>query len=143
MAIREGNRHQLKLLPAAIEDYVGAEDPVRVYDEFIEILDMRELGIIVMRDKTGNPQYDPKTMLKLIVYAYSYGWRSSRKIERALYNNLSFIWLMGGLRPDHKTISRFRSDNKEALKKVLKQCVRICMELKLIEGNTLLSMAAR
>ncbi|MBF0556859.1 MAG: transposase [Nitrospirae bacterium] len=110
---------------------------MRVCDEFVELLDMRELGIIVIRDKVGNPQYDPKTMLKLIIYAYSYGWRSSRKIERALYHNLSFMWLTGGLKPDHKTISKFRSDNKDALKKVLKQCVKICMDLKLIEGNTL------
>ncbi|MCG6553796.1 MAG: transposase [Candidatus Magnetominusculus sp. LBB02] len=60
---------------------------MRVYDEFIEMIDMRELGIEVIRDQVGNPQYDPKTMLKLIVYAY--GWRSSRKIERALYHNLT------------------------------------------------------
>nr|ADI87769.1 transposase [uncultured Nitrospirae bacterium MY4-5C]ADI87781.1 transposase [uncultured Nitrospirae bacterium MY4-5C]ADI87791.1 transposase [uncultured Nitrospirae bacterium MY4-5C] len=137
MAIRECNRYQLSLLPASIEDYVTSEDPVRLYDEFVNLLDMRELGIEVIRDKVGNPQYDPRIMLKLIIYAYSYGWRSSRKIERALYHNLSFIWLTGGLKPDHKTISKFRSDNKDALKKVLKQCVKICMELKLIEGNTL------
>lgn len=135
--LRVGNRHQLILFPAAIEEYVSPTDPVRVYDEFIELLDMRELGIFVIRDKVGNPQYDPKMMLKLLVYAYAYGWRSSRKIERALYHNLSFIWLTGGMRPDHKTISKFRSDNKEGLKKVLKQCVRICIDLQLIEGNTI------
>jgi hypothetical protein len=44
---------------------------------------------------------------------------------------------MGGLKPDHKTISRFRNDNKKVLKKVLKQCARLCLKLGLIEGNTL------
>ena len=76
-------------------------------------------------------------MLKLFVYGYSYGWKSSRKLERAVHHNLSFIWLMGGLTPDHKTISEFRRNNKKALKEVLKQCVRICMELNLIDGNVL------
>src|ERR1035441_3618157 len=46
-------------------------------------------------------------------------------------------WLMGGLKPDHKTIARFRRDHREALKGVLKQCVRLCLKLGLIEGNTL------
>jgi hypothetical protein len=75
--------------------------------------------------------------LKILVYGYSYGWRSSRKLERALHHNLSFIWLTGGMKPDHKTIARFRRDNTAALKKVLKQCVKLCIDLKLIEGNTL------
>ena len=76
-------------------------------------------------------------MLKLLVYEYSYGTRSSRKLERACHHNLSFIWLPSGLKPDHKTIAEFRRKNKEALVKVLKQCAKICIKLNLIEGNTL------
>jgi hypothetical protein len=76
-------------------------------------------------------------MLKLLVYGYSYGIRSSRKLERACHHNLSFIWLTSGLKPDHKTIAEFRRKNKEALAKILKQCARICIQLNLIEGNTL------
>jgi len=76
-------------------------------------------------------------MLKILVYAYSYGWRSSRKIERALHHNLSFVWLAGGLKPDFKTISTFRRNNKKTLKNVLIHCARLCLKLNLIEGNTL------
>jgi transposase len=125
------------MLPPTIEEYVGDKDPVRVYDAFVEALDLGELGIEVDENKVGNSAYEPKAMLKLLIYGYSYGWRSSRKLERAVHHNVSFMWLMGGLRPDHKTIANYRRDNKEALKKVLKQCVRLCMELKIIEGNTL------
>jgi len=125
------------MLPPAIEEYVGEDDPVRVYDAFVEALDIGGLGIEVDDNKVGNSAYDPKAMLKLLVYGYSYGWRSSRKLERALHHNLSFIWLTGGLKPNHKTIANFRTGNKGALKKVLKQCVRLCIDLKLIEGNTL------
>lgn len=81
--------------------------------------------------------YDQKAMLKLVLYGYSYGTRSSRKLERATYHNLSFIWLMGGLKPDHKTISRFRKNNLVTIKDLLKQCAKLCFELNLIEGNTL------
>lgn len=137
MAYKTGNRYQISFLPDRIDNYVGEEDPVRIYDMFVENLNIEELGIKLEETKLGRSSYEPKSMLKLLVYGYSYGWRSSRKLERAVHHNLSFIWLMGGLKPDHKTISRFRKDNKEVLKKVLKQCVRICMELNLIEGNTL------
>jgi transposase len=127
----------MTMLPPTIEEYVGEDDPVRAYDAFVEALKLEQLGIEVEEVKVGNSAYDPKTMLKILVYGYAYGWRSSRKLERALHHNLSFIWLTGGMKPDHKTIAKFRQDNRGALKKVLKQCVRLCIELKLIEGNTL------
>lgn len=137
MAYRYGNREQMTLLPSSIEEYVGANDPVRAYNAFVEALDFRELGVELDSHKVGNSSYDPKGMLKLIVYGYSYGQRGSRKLERETHHNLSFIWLMGGLRPDHKTISEFRRKNKKAIGKVLKQCARLCVKLDLIEGNTL------
>ena len=137
MAYKRGNRDQVTLLPATIEEYVRGDDPVRAYDAFVEALNLEELGIEVEEEKVGNSAYDPKVMLKILVYGYSYGWRSSRKLERALHHNLSFIWLTGGMKPDHKTIARFRRYNTSALKKVLNQCVRLCIDLQLIEGNTL------
>jgi len=134
---KPGERKQMKLLPSCIEDYVSTEDPVRVYDAFVDALDFQELGIVIDQYKSGALEYSPKDMLKLIIYGYSYGIRSSRKLERACYHNLAFIWLMGDLKPDYRTISRFRSDNKTAIKNVLKQCVRMCVKLDLVEGNTI------
>lgn len=138
MAYRYGEREQVQMLPACIEDYVGVEDPVRAYDAFVEALDLKELGIEEDPDQVGNSEYDPRAMLKLFVYGYSYGSdRSSRKLERAAHHNLSFIWLLGGLKPDHKTIANFRKNNKAALERVLKQSVRMCLRLGLIDGNIL------
>ncbi len=137
MAYQRGERQQTNLFPSSLEEYVGLEDPVRVYDAFVDQLDFRELGIVVDEQQMGPPEFDPSAMLKLLVYGYAYGIRSSRKLERAMHHNVSFMWLMGGLKPDHKTIARFRRDHREALKNVLRQCVRLCMKLGLIEGNTL------
>ena len=137
MAYRYGNRDQQELFPQAIEEYVTEDDPVRAYDTFVEALDFNNLGIVLDENKVGNPEYNPKTMLKLLIYGPSYGIRSSRKLERAIYHNLSFIWLMGGLKPDHKTISMFRKDNRHVLKNVLKQCAQMCIKLDLITGNSL------
>ena len=137
MAYRYGNRYQKALLPQSIEKYVPVDSPVRAYDAFVEALDFSELGIATNPYKVGNSEYDPKAMLKLLVYGYSYGIKSSRKLERETHNNLSFIWLMGGLKPDHKTIAEFRRTHKRALEKVLKQCARLCIKLDLIAGNVI------
>ena len=137
MAYRYGDRTQMELFPACVEDYVPMDAPVRAYDAFVEALDMGTLGIEWDPYKVGCPQYDPRVMLKLLVYGYSYGIRSSRKLERETHYNLSFIWLVGGLKPDHKTIAEFRRCNKEALKKVIRECARLCLRLGLMEGNTL------
>ncbi len=137
MAYREGNRFGMMLLPAAVEEYVGPEDPVRAYDAIVDAMDIEGLGFIIDAGKVGNPAYDPKLMLKLLVYGYSYGWRSSRKLERACHHDLSFMWIMGGLKPDHKTIANFRKNNKEAIGRILKQSAHICMNIDLIEGNCL------
>ena len=137
MAYIYGDRNSRTLFPSSIEEYVSESDPVRVYDAFVDSLDFKALGILVNEDQVGAPPYEPRAMLKLLVYGYSYGIRSSRKLERACYHNLSFIWLVGGLKPDHKTISEFRRNNRLALKNVLHQCARLCMKLGLIDGNVL------
>jgi transposase len=137
MAYRYGHRYQFGLFPQSIEDYVAPHDPVRAYDAFVEALDFNDLGIQIDPNQVGNSEYDPKAMLKLFAYGYSYGTKSSRKLEQQTHHNLSFIWLMGGLKPDHKTIAEFRRKNKGALKKVLRQCVRMCLKLDLISGNVL------
>ena len=138
MAYRYGqDRNQMILFPQSIDQYVPDDNPVRAYDAFVDTLDFNQLGISINTRKVGNSQYDPRVMLKLLLYGYSYGIRSSRKLEREVYNNLSFIWLMKNLKPDHKTIAEFRRKNKAALKNALKLCAQLCIKLDLISGNTL------
>jgi transposase len=137
MAYRYGDRTQRILFPQSIDEYIPQDAPVRVYDAIVDKMDLQSMGFEIDPDKVGCPQYDPKIMLKLLVYGYSYGVRSSRKLERECHYNLSFIWLTAGLKPDHKTIAQFRLENKNALQKVIKQCAGICVELDLIDGNIL------
>ena len=137
MGYKEGEREQINFLPSVIDDYVSKEDPVRAYDAFVEALDFSKLGIELNPDKSGAEEYHPKAMTKLLIYGYAYGIRSSRKLERATHHNLSFMWLMGGLKPDYRTIARFRRDNKRAMVEALKQCARFCMKMDLVDGNTL------
>ncbi len=137
MAYREGDRYQQNMFPPTFDELIDAKDAVRIYDAFVEQLDVEELGLKLNNKKEGNPEYHPKAMLKILLYGYSYGIRSSRKLERAVHHNITFIWLSGGLKPDHKTISLFRKRNKKVLKKVFRKCVELCIKLNVLEGNTL------
>jgi hypothetical protein len=67
MAYRYGNREQFGLFPQSIEEYVSEQDPVRVYDAFVERLEFGELGIELDECQVGNSEYDPRAMLKLLV----------------------------------------------------------------------------
>ena len=67
--IEEADRTQLTLLPEAIDDYVGEENPVRVVNAFVEALDLAEIGFVgVVPEETGRPSY--ATMLKIYIYGY-------------------------------------------------------------------------
>ncbi len=131
------NRYQNSFLPSVIDDYVGKDDPVRVYNSFVDARDFSKLGIPEQPIKAGQTEYAPRCMVKLLVYGYAYGIQSARKLEQACHHNLSFIWLMGNLKPDYRTIARFRQNHSEALKKILKQCVSLCIKWNLIDGNHL------
>ncbi len=137
MAYITGDRQQMTFFPPCIDDYITKDASVRVYDAFVEALNFEKLGITLDSCKIGAHEYHPKSMLKLLIFGYAYGIRSSRKLERAAHDNLSFIWLSGNLKPDYRTIARFRKKNYRSLKKVLQECVRMCIKLDLIEGNTL------
>lgn len=138
MAYRCGkDRGQMMVLPPTLDQYVSPENPVRAYDAFVDALDLKELGIDLDDRRIGNSRYHPRAMLELLLYGYSYGVKSSRKLEREVHNNLSFIWLMKQLKPDHKTIAEFRRKNKVALKKALTRCAKLCLKLELIDGNVL------
>lgn len=82
MAYIKGNRNQLTMLPASIEDYIAADDPVRAYDAFVEALDLDQLGFVSDENQAGASPYWPQALLKLLLYGYAYGLRSSRRLER-------------------------------------------------------------
>jgi transposase len=79
MTYRYGNRQQCGLFPQSIEEYVGKEDAVRVYDAFVESLDFKELGVELDEGQVGNSEYDAKAMLKLLVYVTRFIATRSRR----------------------------------------------------------------
>jgi len=124
------DRLQQTLLPHCLEDYVGAENPVRVIEVFIEELDLAALGFAGMTPAaTGRPAYHPSTLLKIYLYGYLNRLQSSRRLEREAQRNIELMWLVGRLAPDFKTIADFRKDNGAAIRAVCRQFVELCRQL--------------
>ena len=124
------DRMQQALLPHSLEDYVSAENPVRVIEVFIDELDLAALGFSGMTPAaTGRPAYHPSTLLKIYLYGYLNRLQSSRRLEREAQRNIELMWLVGRLAPDFKTIADFRKNNGAAIRAVCRQFVELCRQL--------------
>ena len=137
MAYKKGeDRGQKVFFPDCIDEYVEGDAPVRLIDAFVDSLDMTALGFVrsVPKD-TGTPGYDPRDLLKLYIYGYFYGTRSSRRLARECKCNIEVMWMLARLTPDFRTISDFRKDNKEAIVKVFKEFNKFCMKMRLFSRS--------
>ena len=115
-----------------MEDYVEAENPVRVVEVFADGLDLGALGFVgVDPAATGRPAYHPAVLLKLYIYGYLNRVQSSRRLEREAQRNVELMWLTGRLMPDFKTIADFRKDNGLAIRNVCRQFIVLCRKLDL------------
>ena len=86
-------------------------------------------------DETGRWAYDPKILLKVVLFAYSRGLISSRKIERACKENVTFMALACGQRPDHSTIATFVSSMKDEIMPLFRDVLLVCDEMDLLGGT--------
>jgi transposase len=125
------SRHQLELFPARLDEWIEENHPARVIDKFVDNIDMDSLGLKENNDNVGRPRYSPFALIKVLIYCYSIGIRSSRKIERLAGENMAVHWLTRGLKPDYRTIARFRSNNAEALKGLLTETIKLYIDLDL------------
>jgi transposase len=138
--ISGSDRSQLLLLPVAVDDYVGPDNPVRFIEAFVDQIDLRAAGFARVQAKaTGRPGSDPADLLKLYIYGYLNRVRSSRRLEAETHRNIEVIWLLRHLTPDFKTIADFRRDNRAAFKAVFREFVVLCRQLDLF-GRDLLAV---
>ncbi len=111
---------------------MGADNPVRFIDAFVDGLDLSAAGFERVGPKaTGRPGYDPADLLKLYIYGYLNRVRSSRRLEAETKRNLEVIWLLRRLTPDFKTIADFRRVNRAAFRQVFREFVALCRGLDL------------
>jgi transposase len=126
------DRRQATLLPDCLDDYVGADNPVRLVEAYVDELDLTALGFAgAVPEATGRPAYHPATLLKIYLYGYLNRIPSSRRLERESQRNIELIWLTGRLMPDFKTLADFRKDNGPAIQAACAQFVVLCRRLSL------------
>lgn len=137
MAHIEGvDRNQRVMFPEVLDDYVSEESVVRFIDVFVEKLDLNELTFERATPKeTGRPGYDPGDLLRLYLYGYLNGIRSSRKLETEAGRNVELMWLLRKLAPDFKTIADFRKNNLKAVKGACRKFTLLCKEMGMIGGE--------
>jgi len=97
---------QPSLLPPKLDELIPEDHLVRVVNRVVEAIDMEAL--VAKYQGGGTSSYHPRMMLKLLVYAYSEKVFASRRIAKGLRENVNFMWLAGGNRPDFRMINRFR-----------------------------------
>lgn len=147
LAIKSDNRKQNLLLPPSLDELVPENHMVRVVDAVIDRLDISD--ILSTYRGGGNSAFNPKMMLKVLVFAYLSNVYSSRRIEDLLRRDVCFMWLAGMRRPDFRTINYYRGKRlKEGFDAVFTQVVRllheegfVSLKVQYIDGTKIESVA--
>ena len=120
---KEYEQQQGQLLPSFVGDALDPADAVFFVDDLVEGLDLRSFER--RYEALGERAYPPRMLLKLWLFAAIAGVYSGREIARRLAWDLRFRFLAGALRPDFRTINRFRERHREDFAAVLRETVRI------------------
>lgn len=125
------------LLPPDVRDWLPKGHLALFVSDVVDSLDLSTIFAVYNQgDGRGMPAYHPTMMVKLLVYGYCTGKTSSRKIERATYDELPYRVLSANQHPDHDSIANFRKVHLESLADLFKQVLRLAGELGLIKlGN--------
>lgn len=137
---KETDYNQLRMIPLSLENQL---EPGTLEYAIHYVVDKRlDLSIFNERynnDDTGRKAIDPKVLLKIILFAYSRGMLSSRPIERACHENVTFMALSCCQKPDHSTIAAFVSSMGKEIEEMFTRVLLICEEEGLL-GNTHFSL---
>jgi transposase len=114
------------LLPPSLDEWLPAEHLARFVAELVdEHLDLSRI-LAGYTEGRGAPPYDPQLMVRVLIYGYTTGVRSSRKLEAACTDVVAFRWLAGGQAPDYRAIARFRRRHLSALGHLFLQALELC-----------------
>ena len=128
---------QRYLLPPSPSDWLAEGHLAYFISEIVETLEVDSFYARYEGDGRRNSPYDPRMLLKVLVYAYASGVFSSRKIARKLEEDVAFRVLGAGNFPDHRTVNRFRQEHLEEFAGIFGQVVKLAREMKLIRMGTL------
>lgn len=127
---------QTMLLPPSLGEWLPSEHLARFVDELVE--QHLDLGpfYAAHTNRKGFPPYEPRMMLKVLLYGYLTGVRSSRKLETGCVEQVAFRFLAAMQCPDHRAFSRFRRRNLAAMDSLFLQVLGLCQQAGMVKlGN--------
>jgi transposase len=130
------DREQGFLMPPSVRDWLPEGHLAWFVLEVVDGLDLGEIEGCYRPDGSGRPAHDPGMMVALLVYAYSVGERSSRRIERRCVEDVAFRVIAANQAPDHTTIARFRQRHQEALAGLFVQVLALCAKAGMVRVGT-------
>ena len=116
------------LLPPSLRDWLPESHLVYFVSDVVDQLDLSAIEKVYEKEWRGQPPYHPRLMVKLLVYGYCLGVRSSRKIAQRLVEDVPFRVLAADNQPDFRTISDFRKIHLAALEQLFQQVLRLALE---------------
>ena len=145
---RSYNPNQIVLFPQRIDENIPSDNPVRILNAMVDTLNLSSFHKLYKEQ--GRSPYDPRMMLKAVLYAYMNNIYSCRKIEKSLLRDIHFIWLAGYEKPDYRTINRFRNRVKDEINGIFTQIVLILaskgfisLDVEYVDGTKIESKANR
>src|ERR1700733_666454 len=129
------DRNTPLLMPPDLREWVRDDDLVHFLVDALPLLDLS--CAVVNQRGTGSEQYPPGMMLGLLVYCYANGIFSSRRIERATYQQVSVRYLCADTHPDHDTIAKFRRENGALLRQAFVELLQLAQRSGLLQLGTL------
>ena len=127
---KDYEQNQGQWLPQSLSDSISSDHTARLINRVIDEMDLS--FILNTYSSLGQKAYDPRMLFKVLVYAYTIGIRSSRKIADRLNEDLVFMWLTGRQTPDFRTIADFRKDKLVDVKKAFVEVLGLCRQLGMI-----------
>ena len=136
-AFRAYDPDQVLLMSPVLGEWVPEGDLAHFVSDLVE--DALDLSVIYAsyESERGYPPYDPRLMVKLLVYGYANGVCSSRKLERATHRDVAIRMLCAGQHPDYRSIARFRARHLDALSELFVQALRLCSKAGLVKLGSL------
>ena len=127
---KDYQQNQGQLLPKSLSDSISPDHTARLINQVIDEMDLS--FILNQYSPLGQKAYHPKMLFKVLVYAYTIGIRSSRKIADRLNEDVVFMWLSGRSTPDFRTIADFRKDKLADVKKAFVEVLGLCRQLGMV-----------
>ena len=131
MKFKEYRQHQVMLMPPSLDDKIPQDHLARYIDKVVDELDIKDIADSY--SDLGCHAYHPQMLIKVILYGYCIGIRSSRRIQKEIREDLIFMWLAGMQEPDFRTISDFRKNRIKDIRKLFNQVLEICYKLGMVQ----------